>query len=62
MVDMTQDKGHLNGLCRALGIRPECREKATDREIRFARIWMRLRAQAYREQVEHEMHQERTDR
>lgn len=52
MADMTKDLGHLNGIARSIGIRPECREMATDEELDFAAEWMRLRGNAYREQVE----------
>lgn len=48
------DFGHLNGLARSLGIRPECRELATADEIAFCAEWMRRRSAAYLEQCIHD--------
>ena len=53
MTIAAESKGHLNSIARNIGIRPDCRDTATDEELACAREWMRLRAAAYREQVEH---------
>jgi hypothetical protein len=53
MSDMTNDRGHLNGIAKSIGICPDCREKATEKELAFAAEWMRLRGAAYHEQVAH---------
>ena len=54
MSDMTNDRGHLNGIAKSIGICPDCREKATEKELAFAAEWMRLRGAAYHEQVAHD--------
>lgn len=54
MADMTKDLGHLNGLARTLGIRPKCRQMATEDELAFVAEWMRLRTAAYLEEVAHD--------
>lgn len=51
---MKADLGHLNGVAGSLGIRPPCRERATEEELALVRDWMRLRARAYIEQAEFE--------